>query len=457
MNQSFKQFELRDFLLAGLHKMGIAKPTPVQQQAIPAIIKGRDVVGQSQTGTGKTLAYVLPVLQKIEIARRELQVLILGPTRELTRQIAEVVGHLTEDTGIDVVLIQGGVDINRQIQKLRRNPQIIVGTPGRVVELVNQEKLTSYTAKVLVLDEADTMLEMGFREDIEQIIQKIKKDAQILLFAATLPPKVVGMVNDFMNRPFRIEINPGEAVSTIQNVYFRARNNGKEDLLLDLVRLYNPYLGIVFVRKKEQVDDLVTQLRQSGVDAEGLYGDLQRGRRKQVMQRFREAEAQILVATDIASRGLDIEGVTHIFNFDLPINVDQYIHRVGRTGRMGDTGTAINIITAADQDKLRFFEARLGLPIIEMVIKNGSIQEKPASRRGDKTRDEEKSVNGRKKAVKKFTGPNAKKKAAREAMKKAGRAKAGEGIQKIAKGPEKEGARKAGKGTGRDTKKSKRA
>ncbi|HWI54373.1 MAG TPA: DEAD/DEAH box helicase, partial [Desulfobacteria bacterium] len=285
MNHSFKQFELHDFLLAGLSKLSIAYPTPAQEQAIPAILRGRDVVVQSQTGTGKTLAYVLPVLQKIDIASQELQALILGPTRELTRQITEVIGDLTMDSGIDVVLIQGGVDINRQIQRLRRNPQIIVGTPGRVLDLINQEKLTSHTARILVLDEADTMLEMGFREDIEQIIQKLRKDAQMMLFAATLPPKLSGMVKDFMNSPFRIEINPGEAVPSIDNVYFRARNDGKEALLLDLVKLYNPYLGIVFVRTKEQVDDLVTQLRQAGVDAEGLYGDLQRGRRKQVMQR----------------------------------------------------------------------------------------------------------------------------------------------------------------------------
>ena len=315
MNNSFKQFQLRDFLLEGLEKLGLTTPTPVQMQAIPAVLQGKDVIGQSHTGTGKTLAYLLPVLQKVDVQKHELQSLILAPTGELTRQIADIVGQLAGEAGIESVLIHGGVDINRQIQRLKRNPQIIIGTPGRVLDLINKEKLLAHTAKCLVIDEADMMLDMGFKEDIEQIIQRIKRDVQILLFAATLPQKVAAMAKTFMKQPHHIEINAGErTLPAIENVVFKVRSGSKEEILLKLVTLYNPYLAIVFTKKKELVNILVTELHQAGFKVEGLHGDMQRGQRKQVMQRFREARSQILVATDLASRGLDIEGVTHIFN-----------------------------------------------------------------------------------------------------------------------------------------------
>lgn len=419
MTKSFQQFQLHEFLLEGLEKNRITTPTPVQEQAIPAILKGRDIIGQSQTGTGKTLAYLLPVLQRINTSQPELQALILAPTRELTRQIADVIDFLAGDTGLDTVLIQGGVDIGRQIQKLRRNPQVIVGTPGRVLELILQEKLTSHTARFLVIDEADTMLEMGFREDLEKIFQKVKKDIQIMLFAATLPPKVEGMVKNFMKKPLHLNINPTEkVVSSVENVLFRVRNGGKEQALLDLVKIYNPYLGIVFVKKKEQVDELVTQLRQAEVGAEGLHGDMQRGQRKQVMQRFREARSQVLVATDIASRGLDVEGVTHIFNFDTPISVDQYVHRIGRSGRAGETGIAVNIITAVEEAKLRSFEDKLDFRFKEMAIKSGSLVEKAGRGKGAANGENEEKGAPKKTGAKKFTGPNAKKKAIKEYQQK---------------------------------------
>lgn len=411
MNQSFKQFILHDFLLEGLENLGISNPTPVQMQAIPAILQGKDVIGQSQTGTGKTLAYLLPVLQQLDLSRQELQALILAPSRELTRQIADIIEQLTGETGIEVALIQGGTDINRQIQRLRRNPRVIVGTPGRVLDLINRDKLIAHTAKYLVIDEADTMLEMGFKEDIEKIKQKLKRNIQTLLFAATLPQKVAGMAKTLMKQPRHIEINPGErTLPGIENIFFKVRAGGKEAALLQLVKLYNPFLGIVFTRKKEQVDVLVTELRQAGFKAEGLHGDMQRGQRKQVMQRFREARSQLLVATDLASRGLDIEGVTHIFNFDPPISVDQYIHRIGRTGRAGDTGMAINIIVATEEEKLRYIEDKLHQQFKEKVLVDGEIVEKP--KRQPKV------------PTKKFTGPNARKKAMKESQQRKGQFKA---------------------------------
>lgn len=430
MDQSFGQFQLHDFLQQSLDRLGITRPTPVQSQAIPAILQGQDIIGRSQTGTGKTLAYLLPVLQQIDLTRNELQALVLAPTRELARQIADTAALLAGETGIEVALIQGGVDINRQIRRLRRNPQIVVGTPGRVLDLINRESLSSNTARHLVIDEADMMMEMGFREDIERIMLKSKKNIQIMLFAATLPPQVQEMARAFMKHPCHIEINPKErSVPAIENVFFKARNGGKEELLVQLVKLYNPFLGIVFVRKKEQVDDVVTHLRQAGFEAEGLHGDMQRGQRQQVMSRFREAKSQLLVATDIASRGLDVEAVTHVFNFNLPVSVDQYIHRTGRSGRAGETGTAVNLIIAAEEETLRHIEAKLGRPFKEMMIAAGAIVEKKAQRRGNMV-DPEKPKRKPKALIKKFTGPNAKKKAIKEAQKKKGLYKKGDSKKK---------------------------
>lgn len=421
MKQSFKQFQLQDFLLRGLDNLGISEPTPIQRQAIPAILQGKDVIGRAHTGTGKTMAYLLPVLQQLDLTRHELQALILAPTRELTGQIAETVGSLIDGTDIELVLIQSGIDINRQIQKLRRNPHIIVGTPGRVLDLINKSKLSSFTVKYLVLDEADTMLEMGFREDIEKIMQKMKRDIQIMLFAATLPNKVAGMTKSFMKQPMYIDINL-EDIPPIENVFFKVRNSGKVEALLDLVRLYNPFLGIVFVRKKEQVEGLVIELRQAGFKTESLHGDMHKGQRKQVMRLFREAKSQLLVATDIASRGLDVEGVTHIFNFDLPISLDQYIHRIGRTGRAGESGIAVNIIVATEAEQLRYFADKLNQRFIEKMIVDGEIVDKPVHHKEksdckEKTKEKLGGIQPKMKSLtKKFTDPNERKKANKEAQ-----------------------------------------
>ena len=394
MSQGFKQFQLKEFLLKGIADLRISNPTPIQIQAIPAILQGKDVIGQSHTGTGKTLAYVLPVLQQIDVSKPALQAMILAPTRELTRQIAEVITKIAGESGLEILLIQGGEDINRQIQRLKRSPQIIVGTPGRVLDLINRDKLITHPARFLIIDEADMMLDMGFREDIEKILQKLKRAIQIMLFSATLPEKVTGLAKSIMKKPLYIELNQGErAISAIESVLFKVRAGGKEEALLHLVREYNPFLGIVFVRKKEQVEGLVTKLCQAGYKAEGLQGDMQRGERKQVMRRFREAKSQILVATDLASRGLDIEGITHIFNFDPPINVDQYIHRIGRTGRAGDTGIAVNIVLASEEEKLRYIAGKLNQAFKEKVLEAGRIVDKPASRKENiKNTDKSKGI-----------------------------------------------------------------
>ncbi len=424
MNNAFEQYKLHDFLIESLNQSQITAPTQIQQQTIPAILKGKDVLGQSQTGTGKTLAYLLPIIQMIDQGRQELQALILVPTRELTTQIGEVIDQLIKGTELDVVQLQGGVDVNRQIQRLKRNPHIAVGTPGRVLDLINQNKLTSHTAKFLVIDEADTMLEMGFMEEIEKIIQHMKRDSQIMLFSATLPQQVTQLAKTFMNQPSNIQVNPEDrSLAAIDNVFFKVRVGGKEEALAKIMKVYNPYLAIVFTKKKEHVEELVTLLARAGFKAEGLHGDLQQRQRKQVMKRFSDATTQVLVATDIASRGLDVENITHIINFDLPISVDQYVHRIGRTGRAGETGIAASLILATEEEKLRRIEEKMGKAFSEKIIYKEEIIDKP--RRGkkkiveeerQKAKEEKKAAKkGGKPAAKKATGPNAKKRAIKEA------------------------------------------
>lgn len=354
MSKLFKAMGISEKLVQPVAEMRITQPTPVQEQAIPAILAGKDVIGQSQTGTGKTLAFLLPLLQKINIDKSELQVMILSPTRELCLQIFREVEKLTVNVPIRSQAIFGGTDIKRQIEKLKRDPQLIVGTPGRVYDLIQRKKISAHTIKSLVIDEADQMLDMGFMKEVEGIIRSTKRDRQLLLFSATMPGAIVKLTETLLKSPVRIHIEPKQKlVRETEQTYFVTKEREKDELFFKLARLYNPYLAVVFTNTKDRAQILSMLMKQRGFNVDVLHGDLPQRNRKQVMDRFREAKIQFLVATDIAARGLDVEGITHVFNYEVPRDPEQFIHRVGRTGRAGESGIAVTLITPKELFKLK--------------------------------------------------------------------------------------------------------
>lgn len=377
MNKDFQQLGISQRWADKLRRQSIVTPTDIQQQAIPHVLKGRDLIGQAQTGTGKTLAFLLPILEKMHHNKQELQALILSPTRELAMQIVRELRALNEESLFDVLAVVGGTDIERQIQKLQRQAQIIVATPGRLVDLILRKKVNLHTAKTLVIDEADQMIEMGFVEDVERITRHIRKDRQTLLFSATFPPRIRKLTEDLMRNPLHIHVNQNlQTVPEIELHYMLVKERSRDELFAQLLQAYNPYLAIIFANTRDQADLLTQALVRRGLLVDVLHGDLQQWQRKQVLQKFREAKIQYLVASDLAARGLDIEGVTHVFNYEFPRDLSWFIHRIGRTGRAGETGIATTLFTDQDLFKLAKVEKALGRRMRQVEVVNGEVQQK---------------------------------------------------------------------------------
>ena len=356
----FDQLGVSETLCALLKKQGITEPTPVQEQAIPPMRAGRDVIAQAQTGTGKTLAFLLPLLAKIKPQGAAAQALVIAPTRELAIQIARVAEPLGAELGIGTIVIYGGADIERQKEKLRRHPQLVIGTPGRLLDHVRRGTLALGSVNKIVLDEADEMLKMGFIEDVETLLDTVAQDYQLALFSATLPERIVRLTKRFMTNPAHIRIE-GErtTLSNVEQVVLSVSEGTKLDRLCASINEEAPYLAMVFCATKERTRALMMELARRGYLVDALSGDLTQTQRGFVLRQFREAKLQILCATDIAARGLDIEGVTHVYNYDLPPTVTDYIHRIGRTGRAGAAGKAITLVAAHQHEKLRKMEAAL--------------------------------------------------------------------------------------------------
>ena len=375
----FDQLGVSETLCALLKKQGITAPTPVQEQAIPPMRAGRDVIAQAQTGTGKTLAFLLPLLEKIKPQGEVAQALVIAPTRELAIQIARVAEPLGAELGIGTIVIYGGVDIERQKERLRRHPQLIIGTPGRLLDHVRRGTLALGSVNKIVLDEADEMLKMGFIEDVEALLAKTAQDYQFALFSATMPARIVQLTKTFMTTPARIHIE-GErtTLENIEQIVLSVSEGTKIDRLCASINEEAPYLAMVFCATKERTRALMMELAQRGYLADALSGDLTQTQRAFVLRQFRAAKLQILCATDIAARGLDIEGVTHVYNYDLPPTVTDYIHRIGRTGRAGAKGRAITLVTAHQHEKLRKMEAAL-----KERLRRAAVKKKPRPTRPD--------------------------------------------------------------------------
>ncbi len=355
---SFNELSVSDGLCTVLAQMGIKEPTPVQAEAIPALRNGRDTIVQAQTGTGKTLAFLLPLYDKIKVQADNIQTLILTPTRELTLQIAKVAAQLGKAEGVRSLAIYGGQDIERQKQKLGREPHVIIGTPGRILDHMRRRTINFAPTNRIVLDEADEMLRRGFLEDVEQILSTMARDRQIMLFSATMPDKIKALAHRYMT-DFQHVIIKTENI-TLDNIRQRIVDtveDSKLDKLCELINEQNPYLAMVFCSTRSRVSQVAMALARRGYLADELHGELSQLQRTNVLRKFREAKLQILVTTDIAARGLDIEGVTHVFNYDMPRDTESYIHRIGRTGRAGQQGVAITFVNARQYSQLRRIEA----------------------------------------------------------------------------------------------------
>lgn len=353
--KKFEEFDLDAKLLRAITEMGFEQPSPIQAKAIPVILEGKDIVGQAQTGTGKTAAFGIPLLQMIDTKDKNLQALVLAPTRELAIQIAEEMRKLSKFShGIKILPIYGGQDITKQIRSLKGGIQVVIGTPGRVMDHMRRHTLKMEHVKMVVLDEADEMLNMGFREDIETILTAIPEERQTILFSATMPRPIMDIARKFQKNSEIIKVVKKElTVPKIEQYYYEVKRRNKNEVLSRLLDIYAPKLSLVFCNTKKGVDELVEDLKGRGYFAEGLHGDMKQQQRDRVMKRFRSGQADILVATDVAARGIDVDDVEAVFNYDLPQDDEFYVHRIGRTGRAGRQGKAFNFVFGKEIYKLR--------------------------------------------------------------------------------------------------------
>ena len=354
----FSELGLNDALLKAIKRSGFEEATPIQEQTIPLALQGKDVIGQAQTGTGKTAAFGLPILQNIDKKEKAIQAVIIEPTRELAIQTQEELYRLGRDEKARVQVVYGGADIGRQIRSLKNHvPAILVGTPGRLLDHLKRKTIKLDDVKTIVLDEADEMLDMGFIQDIESILTYANNRSQTLLFSATMPKQILRIGEKFMHDPEIVKIKAKELTADLIDQYFvRAKEAEKFDIMCRLIDVQNPDLAVVFGRTKRRVDELTRGLQARGYNAAGIHGDLSQARRMSVLKRFREGKLDILVATDVAARGLDISGVTHVYNYDIPQDPDSYVHRIGRTGRAGQNGMSVTFVTPNEIGYMRTIE-----------------------------------------------------------------------------------------------------
>ena len=360
MNESkFERFNLKPFIIESVKELGFFEPTEIQERLIPTVLKGDSVIGQSQTGTGKTHAYLLPMIQKVNPYKEAVQAIITAPTRELAAQIYQEVLKITRNSEeeIAVRLYIGGTDKQRTIEKLKHQPHIVVGTPGRINDLVKEQALFVHSAPILIIDEADLMLEMGFLEDVDQIASRMAEDLQMLIFSATIPEKLKPFLKKYMENPKYIQVEPKQVTAAkIEHYLLPARHRNKLELVFQALETFNPYLAIVFTNTKKKADEVADRLMGKGLKVGRIHGDLSPRERKQMMKQILDLDYQYIVATDLAARGIDIQGISHVINYELPSDLDFYIHRVGRTARAGYSGIALTIYEDTDEDALNKLE-----------------------------------------------------------------------------------------------------
>ena len=366
MSTEFQAFSLHPALMQAVDELGYESPTPIQERAIPALMSGRDVLGQAQTGTGKTAAFALPMLHGLatDDARGRVQGLVVAPTRELAIQVAKAVYEYGQHRGVRVLAVYGGQSYSHQISRLRRGVDIVIGTPGRMLDLIRKDVLDLSAVRYLVLDEADEMLSMGFIEDIEAILSETPATRQTALFSATLPEPIRRLADRYMSAPEAIMINPKRiTVAETEQRYYVVNEEDKLAALTRLLETEEMTSALIFVRTKVRAAELTDALLARGIQAEALHGDLSQPARETVMNRFRRGQVTVLVATDVAARGLDIDDVSHVVNYDIPFDPEVYVHRIGRTGRAGKSGVALMLVTPRERRRLQEIESFTMQPI----------------------------------------------------------------------------------------------
>lgn len=370
----FESFGLPESLIAKLPPIGIKEPTEVQAGAIPLILAGQDVILQSQTGTGKTLAYLLPLLAKIDSGSKAMQALIVVPTQELGMQILAELNRLTPGTGIIAQQLIGGANIRHQIDRLKKRPHVVVGTPGRLVELLTERKLKLHELKTLVLDEVDHLLTKPFKNDLIRILKATPRERQTLFASATISGEVQEVSQRWMMNPQVVQVAPSlKMPSCLTHAYIVSEARHKADTLRRLLHAYQPKVAIGFVNKPESLQELVQKLTYKGLNVASLSGGGRKQDRSEILRRFRAGEYQLLLASEVAARGLDIREITHVFNFDLPTDADHYLHRAGRTGRCGQAGIVVSVVTPPETFVIEKFEKALGIPISPIDLSHGQV------------------------------------------------------------------------------------
>lgn len=354
----FEDLQINDNIKRAVLEMGFEEPSPIQAQSIPVILSGKDVIGQAQTGTGKTAAFSIPLLEMVNPEDKSLQAVVLCPTRELAIQVSSEIRKIGKYMhGVKTLPVYGGQPIDRQIKSLKNGVQVVIGTPGRVIDHINRKTLKLDNVKMIMLDEADEMLDMGFREDIEMILSKTPEERQTTFFSATMPKGILELTKQYQKDPVHIKVVRKElTVPNIKQYYIETRSSNKLEVLCRLIDVYNPKLSVVFTNTKKGADELVSDLQARGYFADALHGDLKQTQRDIVMDKFRNGTIDILVATDVAARGIDVDDVEAVFNYDLPQDEEYYVHRIGRTGRAGRNGISFSFVFGKDMRKMRDIE-----------------------------------------------------------------------------------------------------
>lgn len=377
----FNTFGFHLNIAAGIKAAGFITPTPIQSQAIPPVLEGRDVMGLAQTGTGKTAAFVLPILERlIKGPRGTIRALIIAPTRELAEQINEAIIGLGQHTKIRSITVYGGVNINPQFEKLRAGVEIVVACPGRLLDHINQRTINLSHIEVLVLDEGDRMFDMGFLPDVRKIIRHLPSRRQTLLFSATMPDDIRRLAHDVLKEPVTVQVDPPAPASTVSHALYPVEQHLKTALLLELLHHTDTESVLIFTRTKHRAKRVGQQLEKAGYHAASLQGNLSQNRRQEALDGFRDGKYQILVATDIAARGIDVSSISHVINYDMPNTADAYTHRIGRTGRAAKTGDAFTFIIREDHEMVQNIERTLGEKVERRTLK-GFDYSKPAPAR----------------------------------------------------------------------------